>query len=292
MCLKTVGVLRDYNAVLLDGYCSGFNCRRPGYEVEAVRYAMAIAGYCGEIIQRDLTIDESLEMISNGSADLAHYLIRQTPARMHKVAYSVAPFSQSYGFISAHRVRVRGETVLSMIPLWMGTLVFGSIIALAVLHTAHKHRLSLRPVRNWFSLVILKCVFAHICDYLRVMAKQANLKLSGLILCLAVVPFLFSSVCLTSVLESELRDELSKMTSLSPRVENLDQLISLMSTEGFSYVRTNKIYELAEFCKKEQCKQLERINRTMTYGSFAEYVESLEDEKKTTIMSADEMYEE
>ncbi|GMT19860.1 hypothetical protein PFISCL1PPCAC_11157 [Pristionchus fissidentatus] len=174
----------------------------------------------------------------------------------------------------------------------MGALVFGSVLALAVLHTAHDHRFSHRPLRSFFSLPILKSIFGHIGDYLRVMVKQSNLKLSGLILCLAVVPFLFSSVGLTSVLESELRDELSKMTSLSPRVEKLDQLISLMSTEGFSYVRTNKIYELAEFCRKEQCDQLAKVDRTITYGSWAEYVDSLEDEKKTTITSAAEMYEE
>ncbi|EPB78311.1 hypothetical protein ANCCEY_02613 [Ancylostoma ceylanicum] len=90
--LRAIGYKEYRPYVDFTSFCWNLDCPSPGsdlsFEVDFLNINLDLMNSTAEIVQLDLDIDDTIEMISNGSADISVQAVRQTLERMQKVDFA------------------------------------------------------------------------------------------------------------------------------------------------------------------------------------------------------------
>ncbi|KIH52888.1 hypothetical protein ANCDUO_17001, partial [Ancylostoma duodenale] len=86
--LRAIGYKEYRPYVDFTSFCWNLDCPTPGSDVDFLNINLALMNSTAEIVQLDLDIDDTIEMISNGSADISVQAVRQTLERMQKVDFA------------------------------------------------------------------------------------------------------------------------------------------------------------------------------------------------------------
>uniref|UniRef100_A0A1I7TSN1 PBPb domain-containing protein n=1 Tax=Caenorhabditis tropicalis TaxID=1561998 RepID=A0A1I7TSN1_9PELO len=258
--LRAVGYQTDVPYVALSDYCWSFSCPKPGAEVEFLDLTFQVMNSTGTIIQIDADIEQSIDMVANGTADITLVTARQTLDRMKKVDFTTPIGFVYYGYL------VREIPEIAVADYIMGLfdydtlailISFGIIIgALVYLYTWIFDQ-RIRTIWDW---MIISCSG---------IIRQFMFKISSPICALVIIGFwLWCCQVIITYYEAKLKSFLLLSHHRGTIFNTLDGVLEAAEHKGWTLVVQERGYTPYLWCNPEQCKRLDRLkSKTMIIGA-------------------------
>ncbi|KAF1766114.1 hypothetical protein GCK72_006070 [Caenorhabditis remanei] len=255
--LKAVGYQTDVPYVALSNYCWSFSCPKPGAEVEFLDLTFQVMNSTGTIIQIDADIEQSIDMVGNGTADITLVTARQTLERMKKVDFTTPIGFVYYGYL------VREIPEIAVADYIMGLfdydtlailISFGIIIgALVYLYTWIFDK-RIRTIWDW---MIVSCSG---------IIRQFQFKISSPICALVIVGiWLWCCQVIITYYEAKLKSFLLLSHHRGTIFNTLDGVLESVEHKGWTLVIQERGYTPYLWCNPEQCKRLDRLKSRIVF---------------------------
>ncbi|EGT59934.1 hypothetical protein CAEBREN_32353 [Caenorhabditis brenneri] len=249
--LRAIGYQTDVPYVALSNYCWSFSCPKPGAEVEFLDLTFQVMNSTGTIIQIDADIEQSIDMVGNGSADITLVTARQTLDRMKKVDFTTPIGFVYYGYlvreipeiaVADYIMRLFDYDTLAIL------ISFGLIIGTLVYLYTWIFDKRIRSLWDWLMISCSGIV------------RQFMFKISSPICALVLIGFwLWCCQVIITYYEAKLKSFLLLSHHRGTIFNTLDGVLEAAEHKGWTLVVQERGYTPYLWCNPEQCKRLDRL---------------------------------
>ncbi|CCD64854.2 uncharacterized protein CELE_T25E4.2 [Caenorhabditis elegans] len=255
--LRAVGYQTDVPYVSLSNYCWSFNCPKPGAEVEFLNMTFQLMNSTATIVQIDADIEQSIDMVSNGSADITLVSARQTLDRMKKVDFTTPIGFVYYGYlvreipelaVADYIMRLFDYDTLAIL------ISFGLIIgALLYLYT-WIFGLRVRSLLDWMFISCSGII------------HQFMFRISSPICALVLIGFwLLCCLVIITYYEAKLKSFLLLSHHRGTIFNTLDGVLEAAEHKGWTLVIQERGYTPYLYCNPSQCARLDRLKSRINF---------------------------
>ncbi|KAL6736640.1 hypothetical protein Aduo_006965 [Ancylostoma duodenale] len=261
--LRAIGYKEYRPYVDFTSFCWNLDCPTPGSDVDFLNINLALMNSTAEIVQLDLDIDDTIEMISNGSADISVQAVRQTLERMQKVDFATPTGYLYNGYF------IKEVPQLEVVDYILSSFDFDVVVLLALCGCSvgillywytRIFRTSRRSVFDWIWITSQGLV--HILGII----NQFNLQISGPTSAriLAAV-WLWFSFAILIYYQAKLRSFFALSHKRGTIFTNFDGVLDAVQYEGWTMVIQERGYTPYLFCKPHQCERLNGLKNRILY---------------------------
>ncbi|EGT56288.1 hypothetical protein CAEBREN_09382 [Caenorhabditis brenneri] len=255
--LRAIGYQTDVPYVALSNYCWSFSCPKPGAEVEFLDLTFQVMNSTGTIIQIDADIEQSIDMVGNGSADITLVTARQTLDRMKKVDFTTPIGFVYYGYlvreipeiaVADYIMRLFDYDTLAIL------ISFGLIIGTLVYLYTWIFDKRIRSLWDWLMISCSGIV------------RQFMFKISSPICALVLIGFwLWCCQVIITYYEAKLKSFLLLSHHRGTIFNTLDGVLEAAEHKGWTLVVQERGYTPYLWCNPEQCKRLDRLKSKIVF---------------------------
>ncbi|CAJ0587004.1 unnamed protein product, partial [Mesorhabditis spiculigera] len=216
-------------------------CRRPGADVEMLNAALKIAGLRAEVIQQDVMTRDSVDWVSNGTADLTVHSIIQRTDRMSKVDFTLPINYLVYGYLVKEVDDVQIEDfIVRSIELTMYPIILLAFALSALLMCLLSGNRTKPRFYDW----CMHCIM--------VLLKQPSLK-ERFDQKTAIIVASWTWFCFFFIIfyESSMKSTMTLTAKKGYIFNNLNGVLDAVELHGWSILGDKSSYDPAVFCRND-----------------------------------------
>ncbi|KAK6738253.1 hypothetical protein RB195_020391 [Necator americanus] len=249
--LTAVGLRSDFPYVNLNSRCIRIDCPYPGAEVEFLQMVLRLSNATATLIPREMSTDEMINMLGNGTADITIFSLIQKPERMKKVEFTmpIGYIYTGYFIKEVGRMEVM-DYILTSFRLPALTLLILTSLSVATLLYCYSR------IFNSTNLSLTRFMMATF----KPLLKQFQLNVNGPT-CVRILACAWLWFCFTVIVhyEAKLRSVFTLTRICGTLFTDLDGAMDAIEGHGWKMIIQKGGYSPFWYCNPDQCARLRRL---------------------------------